>query len=473
MTASPITGVSGGSTGVEATYAAVRALADAYDAAGRELRGWAGLGAKTLVNPDLAESAVLSPLTFAEAEGAVLAATTGPDGVLVESLGWEADAVVVRTVVAAFEATDALVRAAIDAVDHQVGRVVGLSLGATAPVTLPLLLVTVPYLPPQAQDELQQWVVEHPGVVQHGVNGGGGLLEGLWDGVTPFAPGGPLGVSLFVPDTEAGAGLLAALYGDDGSAHVVRTLHVVPGATTQPAGVTDLVSHLQDVARLSPDPDSSLNGTIEVQTIGAGTDDVRHIVYLPGTDDLTTVPWSKDDDVRDMLTNLLLVGGRDNAYQQGILEAMAQAGIGPDDPVLLVGHSQGGMEAAAILSQGSDFNVTDVVTAGSPTAQVDGFPDGSHVLSLEHRGDVVPLLDGADNPDSVEQTTVTFDDHGSGIVDQHDYDHYVAGAEAVDASTDPSILEQLSSLHQHGFLAGSGGGSTSVTAHVFQITRQP
>jgi hypothetical protein len=469
-----ITGITGGSAGVEATYDAVRALADAYDAAGSELRGWAGLGARTMANPDLAESAILSPLTFAEAEVAVLAATTGPDGVLVESLGWEADAVLVRAVVAAFETTDATVRAAMDAVDQMVGRTVGFTLGATAPALVPLLVALVPHLPPEVGDELEHLVVEHPGVVQHAVNGGGGLLEGLWDGLTPFALGGPLGVPLFVPDTEAGAGLLAAMYGDDGSAHVVRSPITLEGGTTQPVGLTGLVSHLQDVAQLSPDADSLLNGTVEVQTIDAGTDGVRHIVYLPGTDDLTTLPWTKDDDVRDMPTNLLLVGGHDNAYQDGILDAMHQAGIGPHDPVLLVGHSQGGMEAAAILSQGSDFNVTDVVTAGSPTAQVDGFPDGSHVLSLEHQGDVVPLLDGADNPDSVEQTTVTFDDgHGSGIVDNHDYDHYVAGAAAVDAATDPSVVEQLASLHEHGFLTGPGGGSASVTAQVFQITRQP
>jgi len=104
---------------------------------------------------------------------------------------------------------------------------------------------------------------------------------------------------------------------------------------------------------------------------------------------------------------------------------------------------------------------------------VDGFPDGTHVLSLEHEGDVVPLLDGADNPDSVEQTTVTFDDHGSGVLDNHEYSHYVAGAAAVDASTDQSVLDQLASLRDRGFLAGSGGGSASVTAHVFQVVREP
>jgi hypothetical protein len=113
-----------------------------------------------------------------------------------------------------------------------------------------------------------------------------------------------------------------------------------------------------------------------------------------------------------------------------------------------------------------------VVTAGSPTAQVDGFPPGSHVLSLEHRGDVVPLLDGEDNPDSTEQVTVRFDDGGAGIVDHHGYAHYLAGARAVDASADHSVAEQLDSLRAHGFLATDDGRPPVVTGSVFQITRQ-
>lgn len=467
-----ITSVTGGSAGLAATYAAVRALADTYDTTGSLLRGWAALGAETMTDPDLAASAILAPLTFAEAECAVLAATTGPDGVLVESCGWEADAIAVRAVLAAFETTDALVRAAVAELDHAVGRTAGFTLGASAPVLVPALAATVPLVPPVVWRELEDWVVAHPGVVQHAANGGGGLLEGLWDGLTPAVPGGPLGVPLVVPDTGSGADLLALLYGDDGHPVVTEVHPPICINESQPADLEGLVSHLSAVASLSPTPDSPFNGTIEIQTLDAGTDGVRHIVYLPGTDDIATLPWTQDGDIRDLPTDLLSAAGQQTGYQQGILEAMTQAGVGPHDPVLLVGHSLGGMEAAAILGHGSEFNITNVVTAGSPTAQVDGFPAGSHVLSLEQHGDVVPLVDGAPNPDSVEQTTVTFDDHPTGILDAHGYPHYIAGAAAADASAAPSVLEQLASLQTQGFLAAAHGTSAAVETHVFQIVRQ-
>ena len=232
-----------------------------------------------------------------------------------------------------------------------------------------------------------------------------------------------------------------------------------------------MVAHLEQTDELSDDAHPEANGTVEVQTIRGPDGRVRHVVYLPGTDDMATLPWTVDSDVRDLATNLELIGGQDNAYLDGILRAMHDAGIRPDDPVLLAGHSQGGMEAAAILSGGSDFHVTDVVTAGSPTAQVPGFPPGTHVLSLENHGDVVPLLDGEANPDSPQQVTVRFDDPGTGIADSHGLAHYVRGAAAVDASDDPSIREQLRSLRHHGFLAVTGG-PVAVTSQVFRITRR-
>ena len=203
-----------------------------------------------------------------------------------------------------------------------------------------------------------------------------------------------------------------------------------------------------------------------MQTITGPDGAVRHVLYLPGTDDFNA-PWDQDADVRDLETDLDSVAGRPDAYQQGILDALDQAGVGKPEPVLIVGHSLGGMEAAAILAGHGGYHVTDVVTAGSPTAQVPGFPSGSHVLSLEQQGDIVPELDGAPNPDSVEQTTVTFDAHPDGGVDaHHSYDVYEEGAGLVDAATDPSVTDAVGSLHDHGFLgAGRPGHQPGLPDH--------
>jgi pimeloyl-ACP methyl ester carboxylesterase len=164
------------------------------------------------------------------------------------------------------------------------------------------------------------------------------------------------------------------------------------------------------------------------------------------------------------------MGGLADPYQQGILDALHEAGVGKDEPLLVVGHSLGGMEAAALAAHHHGYHVTDVVTAGSPTAQVTGFPAGTDVLSLEQEGDIVPELDGAPNPDTVQQTTVTFDAHpGDGIVAHHSYAAYEEGAGLVDSSTNPSVVAAVQSLHDHGYL-GTGG---TVTSQVFQITRAP
>ena len=399
-----ITHVWGGVGGLAAAYASVRALAAAFDLAGDELRDWAGLGARVAADPDLVASAPLSPISFAVAEAAVVAATAGPDGVLAASWAWERDAVLVHEAVALLEAGDQRVRAWLLRLDDA--------------------------------------LVEHAFGLAH---------------------------------PPVNAGLVALGYGSDGHPAVRATGDVVPGSTTQPRDLDDLVGHLQHVAALSSGADSPHNGTIEVQTLGAGTGGVRHIVYLPGTDDMATLPWTQDEDVRDLGTDLRTMGGQDTSYQQGVLQAMAQAGVGPHDPVLVVGHSLGGMTAAAILARGSRFDVGHVVTAGSPTAQVPSYPPGSHVLSLEHEGDVVPLTDGAPNPTSVQQVTVTFADTGGaeGVVGDHDYWHYVNGAAAVDASADPAVVEQLDSLRRAGFLAGDGPTTATVSSQVFQVVRAP
>jgi len=478
----PILDVTGGSHGMTVASEHALDLADAYGHAGDLMRHWAARDGRVLLDADLLESAVLSPLTFAEAEAAVLDATSGPDGVLVASVVWETDAVTIRVAVRATQLTDELVARALDRLDHDLGYVTGYAVTIALPeLALPLLVTggtvalvwsqlpdtTKVALEGETVDEVQEWLVEHPRLVQHAVNGSGGLLEGLWDGLSPVGPFGP---GLDTPDTESAASVLAGLYAD-GQPVTTPTGLTVAGGEVRPADLSGLLRHLAAVNDLSAPGHPQNNGTVEIQTITSADGSVRHIVYLPGTDDLTTTPWGQDGDVRDLGTNLLLVSGQDNAYQQGILDAMGQAGIRPGQPVALVGHSQGGMEAAAILAHGSPYTVTTVVTAGAPTAHLDGFPPGSHVLSLENHGDVVPLLDGGDNADSAEQVTVRFDDHERTIGGTHGLGHYVAGADAAQASTDASVRDQLTNLDAQGFTGPTEG--QEVTSQVFRITREP
>ena len=246
---------------------------------------------------------------------------------------------------------------------------------------------------------------------------------------------------------------------------------------TAPDDVTDLVEHVAELSALSPPTHPEMNGTIELQTLTGADGSVRHVLYLPGTDDMATLPWTQDGDVRDMGTNLLLVAGEDDGYTRGVLDALAQARVG-DDPVLVVGHSQGGMLAADLLASASEHGVSisHAVTLGSPTGHLDGFPPGSRLLSLEHHGDVVPLLDGAANPDTVEQVTVTFETGGGedtvgDVAAHHGFPAYAEGAALVDASTDPSVSGSVTALRDAGFLGAPD--DTAVTSRVFQVVRQP
>jgi pimeloyl-ACP methyl ester carboxylesterase len=305
-------------------------------------------------------------------------------------------------------------------------------------------------------DRLEHEIDAHPETTQHAVDATGGLLDGLL-GLPPW--------HLTVPEAAAD---VARLYPAE-HAPVVRRRDdlVVPLAAVAPASLTALVRHLRQTNALSPPADPGDQGTIEIQTLHAPDGRPRYVVYLPGTDDPGTMPWSHGRDVRDLPADLRSEAGESTAYATGIERAMAEAGIGRHDPVLLVGHSLGGMEAASLLAHGTPFHVTNVVTAGSPIGTIHHYPAGTHVLSLENRGDVVPLLDGRDNADSVGQVTVQFDDPGSSVIGSHALRHYVRGAAAADASSDPSVRAQLASLRAHGFL-GSGDRATS---QVFQIVR--
>ncbi len=106
-----------------------------------------------------------------------------------------------------------------------------------------------------------------------------------------------------------------------------------------------------------------------------------------------------------------MLGGVTSDVMAAVVDAMKQAGIAPGDPVMIAGHSLGGITAMALASNddfASQFNVQSVVTAGSP---VGGYrPDASvSIVSFENTTDLVPAFDGTRNPDQANWITVRHD----------------------------------------------------------------
>lgn len=123
-------------------------------------------------------------------------------------------------------------------------------------------------------------------------------------------------------------------------------------------------------------------------------------VTLPSTQDwmlpINGSEFFEHGAANDLASNLMLVLSPEQqaAYERMVLAAMAQAGIGPDDPVMLVGFSQGGILAGKLASQDNGFNIQAIVTAGAPIDAYD-IPEHISVLSMQHTNDIVARLDGA------------------------------------------------------------------------------
>lgn len=464
----PLESVSGGSHGVRAGYEQMLALAERYERQAGDFVEMAGLGAKVMANGDLLESSILSPVTFGDAELQVLDATTGVDGLTVRAVGIEADAMGVRAVVAAFRAGDSLSRHATEMLDNALGQ---LLLAGTA-ASLPALLAAggiscasystlspeeLAALKEQIADDLGQLLHDHPELAQHLINGGGGLLQSLVPGLGLLNPGdGPIDRAT----TNDAARLLALLLGNDTDYSVTDLGDIGGGATAHtPGSLEQLMQQLSATNKLDASAaDADMHGAIQIQQVGEKPHE-RYIVYIPGTDDMSPIPASGDL-ARDMETNYQLIGGMDSAYGHGIEQAMEQAGLTGKD-VMLVGHSQGGMVSASLAADpefARQFNVQHVVTAGSPTAQVPHLPDSTQAIHFENRGDAVPLLDGEDNPDQPNRTTVKFDEGGSDIGDNHDLQHYANGAAAADASTNGSIQGEIDRMRDDGYLGSGASG---------------
>lgn len=165
------------------------------------------------------------------------------------------------------------------------------------------------------------------------------------------------------------------------------------------------------------------------------------IVQIPGT-----ISWSPSagEVPNDLTADLELMARRTAALTVGVLDALRQAqrAAGRDgrgDPVMLTGHSLGGIAAASIAATPSAraaLNITHVVTVGSPVAHL-SVPEDVEVLSLVHTKDVVTQLDLAANPERLTWTTVRREVSGHGALVYRETSRLASVA--IQSGSDPSL----------------------------------
>lgn len=359
------------------------------------------------VHPLLATGALAGPassvtLGLAQVSLAQAAIASGAQSLCLHELGWRT-----LVVVQARRVAEEAVEAAIEVHARVVAVVLLSSLPELAVVGV---LLQVNGLP--VTEGIRAFGFTAPGAVEFLARGLDPLVPGLVQRAQAFGGGAFL--------TERGS--LAVM------AHP-------PRAGRPPAGLGVLVGSGVD---LGVGDDATVRVT-QVHRDG-GT---AWIVQVPGTQ---SWPPRGGPNPHDLTSDVLLLTQQDAALAAGVERALEaaqeEAGPGADGPVMLVGHSQGGMVAAALAASPtfrSRHQVTHVVTYGSPISRVP-VPADVEVLALQHRQDAVPRLDGAPDPRRRGWVTVTRDvgdDPGVGrdLVKAHAIEEYAETAADAERSS--------------------------------------
>lgn len=175
---------------------------------------------------------------------------------------------------------------------------------------------------------------------------------------------------------------------------------------------------------------------------------VRYTVQIPSTQQWN--PYADSRNPNDLTSDIhAIAAGDQTALARATYEAMERAGIGKDDPVMLVGFSLGGITAGAMAAGDSGYNIQEVVTAGSPIANFD-IPDSVGVTSLESRQDPVAILDGRSNPTGPQRQIIGGDapsllSDGAPVTpgNAHDALRYASMAGSSAQNDDPDLVKFL------------------------------
>lgn len=263
-------------------------------------------------------------------------------------------------------------------------------------------------------------------------------------------------------DTIAGAARVplpvAALLGDDGlrvtgiasATAGVAVAGSTAGLFAETAVRVRPVSTRSDVTpaasvreRIERIPDGSEQIRIDRYSRPGEPDRVE--VYIAGTADLGIVTGTEP---LDMTSNIHAMAGGSAGSARAVIEALRDAGVTPETPIVFAGYSQGGLIAAQLAGSG-EWNTAGLFTAGAPAGQV-AVPHDVPYLALEHTDDLVPALGGRyqeTRPLLVRRQFATGAVDTSGaLLPAHELENYVHTAGLADQEPDTrirSILNQF------------------------------
>ncbi|MDT9594756.1 hypothetical protein RDV89_16840 [Nocardioides zeae] len=243
-------------------------------------------------------------------------------------------------------------------------------------------------------------------------------------------------------------------------------------ALEQPRSLDTIMQSVTD-AYANGTADGS-DGEVRIVRVDNGAGTPAYIVAVPGTE-----TWSPGGGSapRDLTANVALMAGNPTAAAESVRLAMERADIPADAPVLLVGHSQGGMitgHLAADEAFRERFNVTNMVTYGSPVDHLQ--VSGVNVLQMGHSFDPTPRLDlgGAGLPSPTGGQQVELPSPGSwyDVVGNHSHEAYIRSvhdALGAEGALGDRLRAYQSDASMLPFLVGPNGSATGVDVPVHRV----
>lgn len=314
------------------------------------------------------------------------------------------------------------------------------------------------------------------------------LQEGVMSGIGSMVGGIAIGEGMkHTDEVNAGAGKIAVVSGPvkdilQGNHLDVKEVYARTEVVRSSGSVGGAMENLRRLAeeRLGKiDLNSGLEyGTVAIQRYERTDGTNAWLVTIPGTDGKSDSPFGWEQNVE------LMSDDRERRMQADsvrmVTEAMQQAGIGKDEPVALIGHSQGGIVAATIASDwADDYSIEHVVTAGSPVAN-HPIPKKTWVTSVEIDDELVAALDGTSNPATDHWLTVrghvspapaatpgTINDDGScapGTTPIYGRNAYAA-APVAGGGTDGREISHWIKYHQAAYSNATDLGSPALQRH--------